>query len=216
MERDRQSTIRVLIVDDHQVVRRGLRAYLSLESDIEVVGEAQDGESAVAEFARVRPDITLLDLHMVPVDGVEALRRIRRNDEQARVIVLTSFIDAAHVLPAMEAGAAGYLLKTSDPNEIAAAIRGAFAGRATYDAEAMQAMAKGMRARATMSLLTERELDVLRLLARGKSNQEIGDELFIGLKTVKTHVSNILAKLEVTDRTQAAVYALTHGLTQEA
>ncbi len=216
MERDRQSTIRVLIVDDHQVVRRGLRAYLSLESDIEVVGEAQDGESAIAEFARVRPDVTLLDLHMVPVDGVEALQRIRRNDERARVIVLTSFIDAAHVLPAMEAGAAGYLLKTSDPNEIVAAIRGVFAGRATFDAEAMQAMAKGMRARATMSLLTERELDVLRLLARGKSNQEIGDELFIGLKTVKTHVSNILAKLEVTDRTQAAVYALTHGLTQEA
>ncbi len=206
------SGIRVLIVDDHQVVRRGLRAYLSLEADIEVVGEAQDGESAVAEFVRTRPDVTLLDLHMAPVDGVEALQRIRRDDKQARVIILTSFIDVSHVMPAIEAGASGYLLKTSDPEELVGAIRGVFAGRATYDAEAMRAMAKGMRERATISTLTEREMDVLRLLARGKSNQEIADELFIGLKTVKTHVSNILAKLAVADRTQAAVYALTHGL----
>jgi len=213
MEAERRNTIRVLVVDDHQVVRRGLRAYLSLETDIEVVGEANDGASAVAEFARVKPDVTLLDLHMVPVDGVEALRRIRRNDGQARVIILTSFVDAAHVMPAIESGASGYLLKTSAPDEIAAAIRGVFAGGATYDTEAMQAMARGMHERSAASALTDRELDVLQLLAKGKSNQEIADELFIGLKTVKTHVSNILAKLEVADRTQAAVYALTHGLT---
>lgn len=208
--------IRVLLVDDHQVVRRGLRAVLELERDIAVAGEAADGEEAVRLYEELRPDAVLLDLRMAPVGGIEALRRIRQFDGRARVIVLSSFVDAAHVMPAMEAGAHGYLLKTAEPEEIAAALRAAMAGRGTFDADVLHAAAAGMQTRAAAQELTEREREVLKLLAAGRSNQEIGDSLYIGLKTVKTHVSSILAKLGVGDRTQAAVYAIRHGLVDDA
>ena len=208
--------IRVLLVDDHQVVRRGLRAVLELERDIAVAGEAADGEEAVRMYEELRPDAVLLDLRMAPVGGIEALRRIRQFDGRARVIVLSSFVDAAHVMPAMEAGAHGYLLKTAEPEEIAAALRAAVAGRGTFDADVLHAAAEGMQTRAAAQELTEREREVLKLLAAGRSNQEIGDSLYIGLKTVKTHVSSILAKLGVGDRTQAAVYAIRHGLVDDA
>ena len=208
--------IRVLLADDHQVVRRGLRAVLELERDIVVAGEAADGEEAVRMYEELRPDAVLLDLRMAPVGGIEALRRIRQFDGRARVIVLSSFVDAAHVMPAMEAGAHGYLLKTAEPEEIAAALRAAVAGRGTFDADVLHAAAEGMQTRAAAQELTEREREVLKLLAAGRSNQEIGDSLYIGLKTVKTHVSSILAKLGVADRTQAAVYAIRHGLADDA
>lgn len=207
-----QDIIRVLIVDDHQVVRRGLRAWLDMEHDLEVVGEAADGEQAVEQYKVLRPDVTLLDLRMEPVDGLDALRRIRATDESARIIVLTSFVDAAHVMPALEAGAQGYLLKTADPEEIAAAVRNARHGGKTYDPDVLSAVADGLATRTVWQELTEREKDVLRLIAAGKSNQEIAETLYIGLKTVKTHVSHIFSKLNVADRTQAAVYALKNGL----
>ena len=200
--------IKIMIVDDHHVVRKGLRIVLGLEPDFEVVAEAEDGQTALNQFALTGPDVVLLDLQMAPMDGVAALKEIRRADPSVQVIVLTSFVDAGHVLPAMEAGANGYLLKTADPEEIANAIRNAMQGKGTYDQVAVQALADGMKNRAMFAELTEREREVLRLLSLGKSNQEIGNELFIGVKTVKTHVSNILAKLGVEDRTQAAVYAL--------
>lgn len=203
--------ITVLLADDHQVVRRGLRAYLWLEEDIEVVGEAEDGEEAIRLYQQLQPDVVLLDLQMAPVDGMTALRAIRALDAEARILILTSFVDAPHVAPAIESGATGYLLKTTEPEALIAAIRRARTGAPSYDPDAMRAMVDGMKQRAAVSELTERELEVLRLIAQGRSNQEISDTLFIGIKTVKTHVSNILAKLQVADRTQAAVYALNNG-----
>lgn len=207
--------IRVVIVDDHQVVRRGLQAYLALEPTIEVIGEGGDGDVAIALYTSLRPDVMLLDLQMEPVDGVQALREIRRLDPRARVIILTSFVDAGRVMPAMEAGASGYVLKTAEPAEIVRAVRAVMEGRGAFDHDAMQAMAQGMRQRSEIAELTEREMEVLRLLAEGMSNQEIAETLYIGLKTVKTHVSNVLAKLHVTDRTQAALYAVRVGIIQK-
>jgi len=206
------SKLRVLLADDHQVVRRGLRAYLELTHDIEVIAEAADGGEAGHLYEPTQPDVILLDLHMEPIGGIAALQLIRARDPGVKALILTSFVDVGHVLPAVEAGAIGYLLKTSDPDEIVTAIRKAALGKSTFDADAMRAMADGLRHKSAESDLTERELTVLLLIAKGKSNQEIADELFIGLKTVKTHVSNVLAKLGVADRTQAAVYALRHGM----
>lgn len=207
--------IRVLIVDDHEVVRRGLAAVLALWEEVELVGEARDGGQAVAAYGEWKPDVVLLDLQMEPVDGIEALRRIRESDPAARVIALTSFVDAQHVLPAVEAGAAGYLLKTADPDEIVAAIRAVASGRSMFDQGVMEALAHGVQRRAVAAQLTEREREVLRLVAGGKSNQQIAEALFIGVKTVKTHISSIFAKIDVQDRTQAAVYALRHGLADD-
>lgn len=206
-----KEVITILLADDHQVVRRGLRALLSLENDIAVIGEASDGAEAVDLYKDQHPDVVLLDLQMKPVDGLTALRQLRALDPNARILILTSFVDAAHVTPAMDSGATGYLLKTAEPAELLAAIRRAVDGGVTYDPDAMRAMIDGRREHAKMDLLTQRELDVLRMIAKGRSNQEIADALFIGQKTVKTHVSNILSKLQVSDRTQAAVYALKNG-----
>ena len=207
--------IRVLVVDDHEVVRRGLAAVLALWEEVELIGEARDGEQAVAAYGEWKPDVVLLDLRMEPVDGIEALRRIRESDPAARVIALTSFVDAGHVLPAVEAGAAGYLLKTADPDEIVAAIRAVASGRSMFDQGVMEALAHGVQRRAVTAQLTEREREVLRQVAEGKSNQQIAEALFIGVKTVKTHISSIFAKIDVQDRTQAAVYALRHGLADD-
>ncbi len=204
--------IRILLVDDHEIVRRGLQVYLGLQEDFLVIGEAKDGQEAVERYRQQKPDIVLLDLQMEPVDGVTALRQIKEIDAQAKVIVLTSFLDPAHVLPALESGAVGYLVKTTDAQAIAKAIRDVVAGKTMFDAELMQSMANGIQQRAVLQDLTQRELDVLGLLAKGLSNQEIADILFIGTKTVKTHVSNILSKLSLHDRTQAAIYAIDHGI----
>ena len=200
--------IRVLVVDDHAVVRQGLRTFLSLQDGIEVVGEASDGREAIAAAQRLRPDVVLMDLVMPRVDGVQAMRELRDHVPGARVIVLTSFLEDDRLLPAMRAGAAGYLLKNVEPSELARAVRTADAGEALIDpavaARLVDALASDHRPEQP---LTAREQDVLDLLARGYANKRIARELGIAEKTVKTHVSHVLAKLGVSDRTQAALYA---------
>ncbi len=206
--------IRVLIADDHAVVREGLRTFLDLQDGIEVVGEAADGEQAVAEAARLRPDVVLVDLVMPRVDGVETMRRLRDLVPRTRAIVLTSYLEDERLLPALRAGAAGYLLKSVQPQELARAVRAAVAGEALIDpavaARMVEALAAGRDDRAEQ--LTRREREVLALLGRGYANKRIAAELGIAEKTVKTHVGNVLAKLGVADRTQAALYAARVGL----
>ena len=207
-------SIRVLIVDDHAVVREGLRTFLDLQDGIEVVGEACDGEQAVSEAERLRPDVVLVDLVMPKLDGVETMRALRERVPSARAVVLTSYLDDERLLPAMRAGAAGYLLKSVQPQELARAVRTAAAGQALIDpavaARLVEALDGGSQDRADQ--LTPREREVLALLARGFANKRIAAELGIAEKTVKTHVSNVLAKLGVSDRTQAALYASRLGL----
>jgi two-component system, NarL family, response regulator LiaR len=216
------SPIRVAIADDHAVVRQGLRTFLELQDDIAVVGEAADGAEAVELVARTEPDVVLLDLVMPRLDGIEAIRRIRARCPATRILVLTSFADDHTVLPAVRAGAAGYLLKDVQPPELVAAIRTIHAGEALL-APAVATMlveqlaaedgANGASpAEPSGPHLTPRELEVLAELARGRANKAIAFELGVSERTVKTHVSNILGKLGFSDRTQAAVYAVEHGL----
>jgi two-component system, NarL family, response regulator LiaR len=207
--------IRVLIADDHAVVRRGLRTFLELQDEIEVVGEAEDGEQALAEAERLDPDVVLLDLVMPRVDGLAALHGLRERSPRTRVIVLTTFLDDDKLLPAVRAGAAGYLLKDVEPKELVGAIRTVHAGEALlHPAAAARVMAELVESSrpSPASLLTPRETEVLALVARGQPNKVIARELGVSEKTVKTHVSNVLGKLGVTDRTQAALYAVREGL----
>jgi DNA-binding NarL/FixJ family response regulator len=207
--------IRVLIADDHAVVRRGLRTFLELQEEIEVVGEAEDGEQALAEAERLDPDVVLLDLVMPRVDGLAALHGLRERSPRSRVIVLTTFLDDDKLLPAVRAGAAGYLLKDVEPKQLVGAIRTVHAGDALlHPAAAARVMAELVESsRPTpASLLTPRETEVLALIARGQPNKVIARELGVSEKTVKTHVSHVLGKLGVTDRTQAALYAVREGL----
>jgi NarL family two-component system response regulator LiaR len=213
--------IRVLVVDDHAVVREGLRAFLELQDDIEVVGEAADGEEALERSQRLRPDVILMDLVMPKLDGVGAMRRLRDLVPDSRVIVLTSFLDEDRLLPAIQAGAAGYLLKNAEPAELSRAIRAASTGEAIIDptvaARLVHAIADGSSAAAAeRERLTRREHEVLELIARGQSNKRIAFALGISEKTVKTHVGHVLAKLGVTDRTQAALLAVREGLVGDA
>ena len=207
--------IRVLFADDHEMVRIGVASYLSAQPDIEVIAEADDGEPAVNMALELRPDIILMDLVMKKMDGIEATKRILAEWPEAKIIIVTSFLDDEKVYPALEAGATSYLLKTSKAEEIADAIRATHAGQSILEPEVTGKLMNRMREKKEKQLhdqLTEREMEVLLLLAAGKTNQEIADELFIAVKTVKVHVSNILAKLEVQDRTQAVVYAFQHNL----
>jgi len=208
--------IRVLIVDDHAVVREGLRAFLQVQEGIAVVGEAGDGHEAVQQAQACHPDVILMDLVMPRLDGVAAMRELRTRVPHSRVIVLTSFLDDDRLLPAIQAGAAGYLLKDAEPAEIARAIRAAHAGKTIIDpsvaSRLVQAIADGASPVAGADLLTRREREVLELIARGRSNKRIALELGISEKTVKTHVGHLLAKLGVSDRTQAALLAVQHGL----
>ncbi|WP_251554224.1 response regulator transcription factor [Neobacillus muris] len=209
--------IRVLFVDDHEMVRIGVSAYLSAQPDIEVVGEADNGKTGAELALKLRPDIILMDLVMKEMDGIEATRKIIEQWPEAKVIIVTSFLDDEKVYPALEAGASSYMLKTSKASDIANAIRDTFHGQSVLEPEVTGKMMLKMRQK-TQHLpheeLTSRELEILLLMAEGKSNQEIADELFIALKTVKTHVSNILSKLDVQDRTQAVIYAFKHSLIQ--
>lgn len=210
--------IKVLIVDDHEMVRLGVSTYLGVQPDIEVVGEAVNGQEGLDKALALRPDVILMDLVMPKMDGIESTKRILAAWPEARIIILTSFIDDEKVYPAIEAGAASYILKTATAEEIAAAIRKTAAGDSALDPQVTTKMMNRLTKKAQPELadeLTNREREVLMLIAQGKSNQEIADELFITLKTVKTHVSNILAKLEVEDRTQAAIYAFKHGLVKQ-
>ena len=209
--------IGVLLVDDHAVVREGLRAFLELQEDFQVVGEASDGEEAVVAAEALQPDVILMDLVMPKLDGVGAMRELRARAPGSRVIALTSFLDDDRLMPAIHAGAAGYLLKDVEPSELARAIRAAHAGQAiiapSAAARLVRAIADGSRAvLGEPERLTRREREVLELIVRGRSNKMIAFELGISEKTVKAHVGHLLAKLGVTDRTQAALLAVREGL----
>lgn len=206
--------IKVVIVDDHEMVRIGVAAYLSAQPDIEVIGEATNGEEAVEKVLSLKPDIVLMDNVMPIKTGAEATAEILAQWPQAKVMIVTSFIDDDKLYPALEAGAVSYILKTSNAKQIADAIRKTMAGETVLEPEATTKVMARMRgtAPALHDHLTDREMEVLLCMARGLANQEIAEELFIALKTVKTHVSNILSKLEVQDRTQAVVYAFQNGL----
>ena len=207
--------IRVLIVDDHGVVREGLRAYLELEPDIQVVGEARDGQDAVRRSQELTPDVVLMDLVMPNMDGVDATLRIKQQQPQTHVIVLTSFLDDDRVVPAIKAGATSYLLKDVAAADLARAIRGARAGQAQLHPEVARRLMQQVttpRKPEAGAQLTDREREVLKLLAEGRSNKEIARSLVVSERTVKGHVSNILGKLGLQDRTQAALYAVRHGL----
>ena len=209
--------IKVLIVDDHPMVRLGLSSYFSIQSDMEVVGEADNGQKGVDIALAQKPDIILMDLVMDGMDGIEATKAILAKWPQAKIIILTSFIDDEKVFPAMESGASGYLLKTSSAAEIANAIRAIDKGDSVFEEEVTQKVIQKHshdQASQPHDDLTKRELEILSYIAKGYSNQEISDACFITLKTVKTHVSNILSKLDVVDRTQAAIYAYRHGLAE--
>jgi DNA-binding NarL/FixJ family response regulator len=204
--------IRVLIVDDHAVVRRGLRAFLDLQPDVEVVGEAADGAGAEEMSGRLRPDVVLIDLVMPGTDGIATIRRLREAHEQSAVLVLTSFLDDVHVFAALQAGAAGYLLKDVQPDDLVRAIRQVHQGDSALHPRVAARLVQHTAQPAGFADLTLRERDVLRLLAEGFANKEIARRLSLSEKTVKTHVSNILQKLGVADRTQAALLAVRRGL----
>ncbi|MEV4001907.1 response regulator transcription factor [Actinomadura sp. NPDC049753] len=210
--------IRVLIADDHPVVRQGLRTFLGIQDDIEVVGEAEDGTSAVTLAESLEPDIVLMDLKMPGADGLTALAELRARGVTARVLVLTSVTERGHVLPAVQAGAAGYLYKDVDPQALVQAIRAVHDGHVLFAPDAAEAMLRNGTAGDAgrddrgLAALTEREREVLVHIARGRSNREIARALVVSEKTVKTHVSNLLMKLGVQDRTQAALYAVRHGV----
>lgn len=210
--------IKVLLVDDHEMVRIGLAAVLSTEDDIEVIGEASSGAEGIRLAMEYKPDVVLMDLVMEEMDGIETTRKLLQQHPDCKVIVLTSFIDDEKIYPVIEAGAFSYLLKTSRASEITAAIRAAMNGQPILESQVatkiMNRFRQPQQAAPAHQDLTEREMEVLKLIAAGKSNQDVADELFIGIKTVKFHVTNILAKLGVEDRTQAAIYAYKHGLVE--
>lgn len=208
--------IRVLLVDDHQVVRRGLRTFLEVQDDIEVVGEAADGAEGVDHAEELRPDVILMDIRMPGMDGVDALRRLRELGNPARTLIVTSFTEQRTVVPALRAGAAGYVYKDVDPDALAGAIRSVHAGHILLQPEVAGALLSQEEVNSGQGRggsLTEREREVLGLIADGRSNREIARALVLSEKTVKTHVSNILMKLDLADRTQAALWAVRHGVT---
>lgn len=212
------NTIKVLLVDDHEMVRIGLAAVLDTEDDIEVVGEASNGEDGIRLCQEYVPDVVLMDLVMNGMDGIETTRRLLKLVPECKVIVLTSFLDDEKMYPVIEAGAFSYLLKTSRASEIISAIRGAVKGQSILESQVAAKMMNRLRQPKRLAAheeLTEREMEVLKCIAKGKSNQEVADELFIGIKTVKSHMTNIFSKLGVEDRTQAAIYAYKHGLAED-
>lgn len=212
-----RNLIKVIIADDHEMVRIGVSAYLSAQPDIEVIGEASNGAEAVEKALTLRPDLILMDNVMPIMTGVQATVEILAKWPEARIMMVTSFLDDDKVYPALEAGAVSYILKTSNAKQIADAIRKTMVGEPALEPEVMSKMMAKMRGNQVSlhNQLTEREMEVLLCMTRGLSNQEVAEELFIALKTVKTHVSNILAKLEVQDRTQAVVYAYQNGLVKK-
>jgi DNA-binding NarL/FixJ family response regulator len=221
----RTAPIRVLLVDDHAMVRRGMRDFLSLHDDLEIVGEAADGAAAIEQAAALRPDVVVMDLLMPGVDGIDATARIKAADPDVEIVAITSFVEEARIVAALEAGASGFLLKDAEADELAAAIRAAASGEVHLDPAVAGIVARRMRSRPgggaggaadqggdAFGSLTARERDVLGAVARGLSNRAIADELGITERTARTHVSNILAKLGLASRTQAALLAVQHGL----
>jgi NarL family two-component system response regulator LiaR len=216
--KDSSEKIKVLIVDDHQVVRQGLRTFLELQDDIVVLGEAEDGRIAVEMVERFKPDVVLMDLVMPRLDGISATRQIKSLNSGAKVIALTSFTEDDKVFPAIQAGASSYLLKDVSPENLVEAIRAAHRGEARLHPDIARKLMEQVAHQPALPRepqvegLTERERDVIQLVAQGCSNQEIAKQLVISEKTVKTHVSNILSKLHLEDRTQLAIYAIKMGL----
>jgi DNA-binding NarL/FixJ family response regulator len=210
--------IKVFIVDDHHVVRRGLLFFLKTQKDIEIVGEASNGEEAIQLIQQLKPDVVLMDLVMPVMDGIEATKKIKEMAPDIKILILTSFSDQDHVIPAIRAGASGYQLKDIEPDELVRTIRAVFNGESQLHPKVTSHVINHLAGGASkeenrINELTKREREVLAEIAKGKSNKEIAATLFITEKTVKTHVSNILAKLELSDRTQAALYAVKHGIT---
>jgi DNA-binding NarL/FixJ family response regulator len=214
--REGEMPIRILVVDDHSVVRQGLKMFLGLDPELEIVGEAENGAEAVKLAAELQPDVVLMDMLMPVMDGIEATKVIRAAQPDTEVIALTSVLEDAAVVGAIKAGAIGYLLKDTQSDELRRAIKAASEGQVQLSPQAAARLMREVRTPevAPPDALTERENDVLKLLARGKANKEIARDLIIGEKTVKTHVSNILLKLGVQSRTQAALYAAQNGLAE--
>jgi len=208
--------IRILIADDHAVVRQGLRMFLGLDPDLELVGEATNGKEAVGMVGDLKPDVVLMDLVMPEMDGIVATEIIRRQFPEVEIIALTSVLEDGSVIGAVRAGAIGYLLKDTNGDELCRAIHAAASGQVQLSPQAAVRLAREIRTPENPQKLTDREVEVLRLLAQGKANKEIAASLFIGETTVKTHVSNILLKLGVPSRTQAALYAIRIGLVPSA
>ncbi|OLS41562.1 response regulator transcription factor [Bacillus sp. MRMR6] len=208
--------IRILIADDHHVVRRGLAFFLGTQQEIEIVGEAGNGKEALELARSLKPDLILMDLVMPEMDGIQATRCIKREFPAIKILMLTSFSDQDHVIPALEAGASGYQLKDIQPDELISCIKKIIAGESQLHPKATSHLLANLssKARKTIDVLTNRELDVLKEIAKGKSNKEIAATLVITEKTVKTHVSNLLSKLELADRTQAALFAVKNQLVE--
>ncbi|PHB85095.1 DNA-binding response regulator [Bacillus wiedmannii] len=207
--------IKLLLVEDHHIVRRGLVFFLKTREEFEIVGEAENGEEALTFIQTERPDVVLMDLSMPKMDGIEATKRIKQYDKTIKILILSSFSEQDYVLPALEAGAEGYQLKEVQPEQLVASIIAVHEGNANFHPKVTPALfgrsAVKKEKENPFSMLTKREQEVLREIAKGRSNKEIAAELHITEQTVKTHVSNVLAKLEVDDRTQAALYAVKHG-----
>ncbi len=215
MAKKSADAVRVMIVDDHAVVREGLRNFLGMLPAIELVGEAASGVEAIDLAPKAKPQVVLMDLMMPVMDGIEATRRLHEAHPDVKVIVLTSFADDDRLFPALRAGAVAYLLKDVGPKELAEAIAAAARGEVRLHPDVTRRLVNelsGGTPKRPEDELTDREREVLRCIARGRSNKEIGEDLFISEKTVKTHVGSILAKLDLSDRTQAALYAVKHGL----
>jgi NarL family two-component system response regulator LiaR len=210
------NSIRVLIAEDHAIVRKGVRTLLSLEKDIEVIGEATNGREAVEQVGILNPDVILMDLVMPELDGIQAIQQIKINHPDVKVLVLTSFATDDKIFPAIKAGALGYLLKDSDPADLVTAIRQVNAGECSLHPiiarKVLQELNLSPKHSTASQSLTEREVEVLRMVAQGKSNRQIAKELVISLGTVRAHLSNILGKLHLASRTQATLYALREGL----
>ncbi|SCT20217.1 response regulator transcription factor VraR [Staphylococcus caeli] len=208
-------TIKVLFVDDHEMVRIGISSYLSTQSDIDVVGEGKSGKDAIEKAHQLNPDLILMDLLMDDMDGVEATEQVKKDLPHIKVVMLTSYIEDQEVYRALDSGVDSYILKTTSASDIAEAIRKTYNNESVFEAEVLVKMRNRMKQRAELyEMLTEREMEILLLIAKGYSNQEIASASHITIKTVKTHVSNILSKLEVQDRTQAVIYAFQHNLIQ--
>ncbi|PFF30626.1 DNA-binding response regulator [Bacillus cereus] len=207
--------IKLLLVEDHHIVRRGLVFFLKTREEFEIIGEAENGEEALTFVQTERPDVVLMDLSMPKMDGIEATKRIKQYDETIKILMLSSFSEQDYVLAAIEAGADGYQLKEVQPDQLVASIVAVYQGNANFHPKVTPALLGRSAAKKEkenpFSMLTKREQEVLREIAKGRSNKEIAAELHITEQTVKTHVSNVLAKLEVDDRTQAALYAVKHG-----
>ena len=204
--------MKILLVDDHQMVRLGLKSYLDLQDDMEVVAESSNGQDGVEQALALRPDVIMMDIVMPEMDGIEATLAILKEWSEAKILILTSYLDNDKIYPVLDAGAKGYMLKTSSADEILHAVRKVAKGELAIETEVSKKVRYHRNHMELHEDLTARERDILGLLAKGYENQRIADELFISLKTVKTHVSNILSKLEVNDRTQAVVYAFQHHL----